>query len=166
MYHVALNRTGADDGDLDHQIVEFFRPQPWQHVHLCPAFHLKHAHAVTPTQHVIGWFVIRWDGSKIVGDPVLVLQQVEAFADAGQHTQGQHIDLQDAEFINVILVPFDETAIGHGGISDRHGVMQRTFGQDETANMLGKMAGDPDHLPGKAQRPRHQRIGKIHPRLG
>lgn len=41
MHHVALNGTGAHDGDLDHKIIEFLRAQARQHVHLRPAFHLK-----------------------------------------------------------------------------------------------------------------------------
>jgi hypothetical protein len=41
--HVALDGAGADDRDLDHQIIEGARPHPGQEVHLRPAFHLKHA---------------------------------------------------------------------------------------------------------------------------
>ncbi len=35
MHHVALDRSRADDGDLDDQVVEGLRAQAWQHGHLC-----------------------------------------------------------------------------------------------------------------------------------
>jgi hypothetical protein len=45
MHHVALDRAGAHDRDLDHQVVEAARPHPRQEVHLRPAFHLEDAEA-------------------------------------------------------------------------------------------------------------------------
>ena len=46
MHHVALDRAGAHDGDLDDEIVEGPRLQPRQHVHLRPALDLEHADRV------------------------------------------------------------------------------------------------------------------------
>ncbi len=43
MDHVALDRPGADDRDLDHQIVEFLGLQARQHRHLAPALDLEDA---------------------------------------------------------------------------------------------------------------------------
>ena len=43
MHHVALDRPGAHDRHLDHQIVEAARFQTRQHGHLRAAFDLKHA---------------------------------------------------------------------------------------------------------------------------
>ena len=43
MDHVALDRPGPDDRDLDHQIVEFFGLEPRQHAHLGAALDLEHA---------------------------------------------------------------------------------------------------------------------------
>jgi hypothetical protein len=43
MHHVALDRAGADDRDLDHEVVETARAHPGQEVHLRAAFHLEDA---------------------------------------------------------------------------------------------------------------------------
>ena len=43
VHHVALDGAGADDGDLDDEVVELARAQARQHVDLRAAFHLEHA---------------------------------------------------------------------------------------------------------------------------
>jgi hypothetical protein len=66
--------------------------------------------------------------------------QVEAFADAGQHAQRQHIDLHQAQRVDIVLVPFDEGAVVHRRIVDRHRFVQPILGQHEAADMLRQMA--------------------------
>ena len=55
------------------------------------------ADKVTPAQHLISRFIVGRDRDQIMHDPLLRFQQFKAFADTGQHTQGQHIDLQNAQ---------------------------------------------------------------------
>ena len=64
------------------------------------------------------------------------LEQVERLADAGQHAEREHVDLEDAEIVDVVLVPFDEAALGHRAVADRHGLGQQPVGQDEPADVL------------------------------
>jgi hypothetical protein len=122
----------------DDQIIELARAQARQHVHLRPAFHLEHAERIALAQHVVNRRILARDGGERQRLAVMRLQQVEAFADAGQHAQRQHIDLEDAQRVDIVLVPFDEAAVGHGAIADRHGLGQRAFGEDETADMLAR----------------------------
>src|SRR6202000_74749 len=58
MHHVALDRTGPHDCDLDDEIVEGPRFQPWQHVHLRPALDLEYAEGFAAAQHVVDWLLI------------------------------------------------------------------------------------------------------------
>ncbi len=58
MHHVALDRAGPDDGDLDHEIVERARLQPRQHVHLRPALDLEHAERFARGKHVVNLIVV------------------------------------------------------------------------------------------------------------
>ena len=44
---------GAHDGDFDHQIVKFFRPQARQHGHLRAGFDLEHADGVGALNHCV-----------------------------------------------------------------------------------------------------------------
>ena len=137
MDHVALDRAGANDRHLDHQVVELLRLQPGQHVHLGAGFDLEDAQAVCPPQHRVGGrAVIRQALQAVVGDAVQP-HQIERAAQAGQHAKPQHIDLEDAQRIHVVLVPFQDGAVFHGGIADHRQLDQRPLGDDEAADMRG-----------------------------
>ncbi len=166
MHHVALDRPRAHDGDLDHEIVEFAGAQPRQHVHLRTALNLEYAQRIPLAQHGIGFRVLARDAGKAERAIVVIVEQVEAFADAGQHAQREDIDLEDAERLDIVLVPFDETAFGHRPIADRHGFGQRAFGEDEPADMLRQMPWHANHLLGQFKNPAQVWIAHIHARLG
>ena len=50
----------------------------------------------------------------------MLLDQRKGLADAGQHAERQDVDLQDAERVEVVLVPFDDGAVRHRRVLDRH----------------------------------------------
>ena len=50
----------------------------------------------------------------------MLLYEGKGAADAGQHAEGQYVDLQDAERVEVVLVPFDQRAVRHRRVLDRH----------------------------------------------
>ena len=58
----------------------------------------------------------------------MLLQEIEPAPHAAQHAEREHIDLHQAERIDVVLVPFDEGAIVHGGVADRHGLVEPARG--------------------------------------
>ena len=53
MNHIALNRAGPDNRNLDRQIVKRARLQARQHVDLRPALDLEDTDTVSPAQHVV-----------------------------------------------------------------------------------------------------------------
>ena len=165
MHHVALDRPGTHDRDLDHEVVEFARAQPRQHVHLRTALDLEHAQRIPLAQHRIGFGILARDRRQGQRAAVMLVDQVETFADAGQHAQREHIDLEDAQCLDIVLVPFDETAFGHRPIADRHGFGERPFGEDETADMLGQMSRHANHLLGQLENAAQVWIGHVHPRF-
>jgi hypothetical protein len=63
-----------------------------------------------------------------------------------EHSQCQTVDLEDAEGVDVVLVPFDEGSIGHGRVFDGNHFTQRPSGDDESAHVLGQMTGEADEL--------------------
>ena len=81
----------------------------------------------------------------------MVAQEVEGPAEAGQHAEGENIDLQDAEFVDIVLVPFDDGAPFHRRMEDGHDFVDPPAGDDEAAHMLGEMAGKAGHLRGVVQ---------------
>ena len=68
------------------------------------------------------------------------LHQIERLAQATQHAEAEHVDLQNAERVEVVLVPFDEGALRHGAVADRHYLIEPAAGDDETADVLREMA--------------------------
>ena len=141
MHHVALDGAGADDRHLDDEVIKAARLQARQHVHLGAAFHLEDAHRIGPAQHVVDAPVLARHAGEGVFHPVPGLDEGKAFADAGEHAERQHVDFQDAESVDVVLVPLDEGAFGHGGIADGHGFIEPLAGEHEAAHMLGEVAG-------------------------
>ena len=64
----------------------------------------------------------------------------KALADAGEHAERQHVDLQQAERVDVVLVPFDEGAVVHRRVADGHDLDQRPARQHEAADVLRQVA--------------------------
>ena len=140
VHHVALDRAGPHDGDLDDQIIELRRLQARQHVHLRPAFDLEDADRIPPLQHAIHIRRLARHIVQRVAVPQLRLDELERPSDAAQHPQRQHIHLHQAQRVDIVLVPLDEGAVRHGGVVDRHELIQPRLRQHETADMLRKMA--------------------------
>ena len=89
--------------------------------------------------------------------PRVLLEQIEAPPDRREHPERQAIDLEDAQCVQVILVPLDDGAAGHAGILDRHDFAQRQPGQNHAADMLRQvtrkaqdLADEMDQLPAEA----------------
>ena len=137
LHHIALNRSGAHNRHLDHQIIKGPGPHPGQEVHLGPAFHLKDANRIRTAQHVIGGRIFLWDGRDPKILPLVPGHQIKGFAQAAQHPKPQNIDLQNPQRVNVILVPADDRAILHRRVFDRGQLVQPPAGDDKAANMLG-----------------------------
>ena len=76
----------------------------------------------------------------------MIRDQVKTFADAGQHAQRQHIDLHHIKSVDVVLVPFDESAVIHRRVADRHIAVEPVLGQHEAADMLRQMAREFDQF--------------------
>ena len=95
----------------------------------------------------------------------MALEEIEAAPDAAQHAEREHVDLHEAERVDVVLVPLDEGALVHGGVADRHRLVEPLAGEHEAADMLGEMARKADQLVGKRDRLPDRRIGRIEPGL-
>ena len=135
MHHVALDRPRPHDGDFNHQVVEVRRLEPWQHGHLRPRLHLEDAHAVGALQHRVGRRVVL----RNVGHAQRSAEQGESLADGRQHAKAQHIDLQQPQCFEIVLVPLNDGALRHRGVLHRHQLRQGAGGDDEAAHMLRQM---------------------------
>ena len=68
------------------------------------------------------------------------LHQIQRLAQAGQHAEAEHVDLQNVERVEIVLVPFDEGALRHGAVADRHHLVEPAARDDEAADVLRQMA--------------------------
>ena len=161
MDHVALDRAGAHDRDLDHEIVERFRLEPRQHRHLRPAFDLEHADRVGALDHRIDLRLLGRNGRQRQALAVMLVQKLEALAQRRQHAEREHVDLEEAERIEIVLVPFDRRALLHRRVHHRRDFVEPVAGDDEAAAVLGEMARKADERLRHLERKRQRRLGGV-----
>ena len=154
MHHLALNGTRAHDGHLDDQVVIVARPQARQHRHLRTGLDLKHPGRLGAADHVVDGAVLarhrrerEFTGNR--GGPAEIIDELEGTADRAQHAEAEHIDLEQTECIEIILVPLDHGAIGHGGVLDRHEFVETPARDHETADVLREVPRKAEQFGGK-----------------
>ena len=86
MHHVPLDRPGPHDRDFDHQVVEAAGLQPWQHVHLRPAFHLKDADRVRLAEHLVPPRILGGNRGQRKVQVVVLADQRKCFGEHRQHS--------------------------------------------------------------------------------
>jgi hypothetical protein len=67
---------------------------------------------------------------------MITAQQPKALMNRRQHAERQAIDLENAQRVDVILVPFDEGALRHGAVLQRYDLAERRLGDYEASDML------------------------------
>ncbi|TSE33060.1 hypothetical protein Tchar_01868 [Tepidimonas charontis] len=122
VHHAALDGARAHDGQLHHQVVETARLQARQHAHLGAAFDLEDAHGVGTLDHGEGGGVVARYVGQCQRMPPSSAGQGQCVVQGAQHAQRQHIHLQQAQGVDVVLVPLDDGAPWHGRWHDGHGV--------------------------------------------
>ena len=53
-----------------------------------------------------------------------------------EHARAQHVDLEQAQRVEIVLVPLDDRAVGHRRILDGHQLIQAAARDDEAAHVL------------------------------
>ena len=76
----------------------------------------------------------------------MLRQQIERAAHAAEHAQAEHIDLHEAQRVDVVLVPLDDLAIVHRGGFDGDEFVQAVLGEHEAAGVLRQVAREADQL--------------------
>ena len=162
MHHAALDRSGANDRDLDHEVVEAPGFQARQHRHLRAGLDLEHADRIGLRQHPIDRRHLARNVGQREAPVAPARDQFEAAPERRQHAQRQHVDLEQADCIEVVLVPLDHGAVGHRRILDRHQFVQPAAGDHEAADMLRQMARKTDQRVGQFDQQTHRRTVWIH----
>ena len=151
VHHAALDGAWAHDGDLDHEVVELPWHQAWQHRHLGTAFDLEDAHGIGAAEHVVDGGLFLRDRGEGGRDTVMGLQHSQGPAHAGEHAECEDIDFQDAQRVEVILVPLNDRASFHGCVRYRDEFVEAPTRHHEAADVLGEVAGEVCEFAGKSQ---------------
>ena len=161
MHHSALNRAWTDDGDLDHQVEITTRFEPRQHRHLRPRLHLEHAHRLAFAQHVVRGRILRGNVLHAELPSFELALELQRPPDRRHHAQRQAVDLQQAQRIQIVLVPLNDGAIRHRGILDRYQCRQRLLRHHEAAHVLRQVPRKTQQLRDQA----HQLLGDARLRI-
>src|SRR3984893_11140485 len=169
MHHLALNRTGTHDGHLDHQIVVVARPEAWQHGHLSPRFDLKDPDGVSAANHVVHRRILARHRRQI--EPARhrartaeFVDQIEGTAYRGKHAERQHIDFEQSQRIEVVLVPLDDRALRHRRVFNGNQFIQAAARYDEAAHVLRYATRKSQDLRGEFHEPLDSGIAWIETR--
>ena len=108
VHHAAADRPRPHDGDLHHQVVEGGGLQARQHAHLRAAFDLEGAHGVGAADHAVGFRTFALDIGARERPATPTRDHFKAAPHGREHAQCQHVDLHQAQRVEVVLVPLDD----------------------------------------------------------
>ena len=72
------------------------------------------------------------------------MNELERAADDREHAEREHVDLEEPQRFEVVLVPLDDAALGHRGVLHRNELGERPARDDETPDVLRKMTRKAD----------------------
>ena len=91
----------------------------------------------------------------------MLVEKRKTLAQRRQHAQRQHVDLEKAERVEIVLVPFDHRALFHRRVHHWHDLVEPVAGDDEATAVLGQMAWKTDQRLRHLKRELERRIGGI-----
>ena len=140
MHHFADDGAGADDGDLDDDVVEAARRVVGEGSHLRAAFDLEHSDGVGVAESLVDEGIFG-QGSEIDLGVVVPRNEFERVFEDGHHAEAEEINFDEAEVGAVFLVPLHDGAAGHGCALDGDDAVEHASADDHAAGVLAEMAG-------------------------
>ena len=141
VHGIPLDGPGPDDGDLDHQVVEF----PWlglvERLLLGSRLDLEEADGVDRADHVVDARIVEAQAVEVGPDAMGPLDHLQALGDRGEGAQPQQIHLDEAEVLDVVLVELDHHPALHAGALHRDHVDERLASDQHAADVDGEMPG-------------------------
>ena len=124
---------------------------------------MEHADCVGVLDHLECLGIVGRDGVHAERDVLasVLFEQIEGAAHAAEHAEAEDIDLHEAQDVDIVLIPLDDLTVLHGGGFDGDKLVQSVLREDETAGMLGEVAGKPDQFPRQIEREPQARVVQI-----
>ena len=146
MDRAALDRPGADEGDLDHEVVEAPRLEARQGRHLRPRLDLEHADRVGAAQHGVD-VVVLGDRRQVDLVPAVLAHEVDRVVQRREHPETEQVELDEAGRRAVVLVPLQHRPLVHPRPLDRAHLDHRAITDHHATGMDPEMAGSVLDLP-------------------
>ena len=166
VHHIPLDRPRPHDRHLDDEVVEAARPEPGQHAHLRPALDLENSHRIGPRDHLVNGRILGGNRGQRESRSARCRHQIECPADRRQHSQRQAVDLEDAQFVEVVLVPLHHRPARHRRRLDRHEIAEVAAGHHHPPDVLSQVTRKADELADERHEPRAGVTHGGEPRLG
>jgi hypothetical protein len=135
----AGDRTGADDGDGDGDVVETGGLDAGQRGHLGARLDLEDADGIGFLDALVDLGLVGREGVQLEGAAVFPAEAL-AVLEHGHHAEAEEIDLHEAEVFAVVLVPLDDAAVFHRGVFDGDDGVEAAGAEDHAAGVLAEVA--------------------------
>ncbi len=135
VHHLPLDRSRPDERHFHDEIVEAARLQPRERVHLRAALHLEDAYCIGATEVVVHCLVGVVELRNIHRDAAHLADVAHAVLQEGEHAEAEEVYLDHPHRLDVVLLPLDDGAVGHGGRLDRYDRVQRFLREHEAAHV-------------------------------
>ncbi len=146
VHGATLDRAGADQGDLDREVVVGPGLQAGQRADLGPALDLEHSDRVGPAQHVV-------DRGLLLGHrgEVPLLTQVlgddpHRVVERPEHAEAQQVELDQPHPLAGVLVPLQDRAVVHAPALDGAHLADGPLGEDHAAGVDAEVTGTAEQL--------------------
>ncbi len=84
-------------------------------------------------------------------DAAVLPEEPEGEVEMGERAEAEQVHLEEADGLDVVLVPLDDGALGHAAVLDRHQVADRLVAEQEAAGMDREVAREVVDLGAQAQ---------------
>ena len=139
MDHIALDGTWTHQRDLDDEVVKTPRIHAREHGHLSAALDLKDTHSLPPRDHLESRRVIVRNAGHGERLSFIPIDEIEGSVQMCQGTKPKQVHLKQAEVLDVVFVPLDDSAILHGGGLYRDHLVDALVPEQEPAWVDGEM---------------------------
>jgi hypothetical protein len=166
VHHPARDRPGPHDRHLDDEVVERRGTQARQHRHLRAALDLEDAERVGAPDHRVGRLVLRGQRRERQVGAARLPHEVEAPVQVRQRAETEQVDLEEAQRLDVVLVPLDDGAPLHRRVLDGHEVVHGSLAEQEAARVDREVPRHPLDLVREPQQVAVERRPRVEARVG
>ena len=87
-------------------------------------------------KHIVNIWIFWRQGRQRIVFAFPYFQKIQTFTNAGEHAEAEKVDFEHAERVDVVFVPFDDSAVDHRRVFNRAKLIKPSLCDDKAADML------------------------------